>query len=344
MSLRQYVLDLNRQRSTEFCTPAMQDRIKQYHCCHPTTILAFKCMDGRLNLPVIARMPFGVIQPFRNIGGKFDLGSNYLGRLVYDAKETALREGHQLLALCTYHFSRGEKIRGCAGHNHDTTAARASAFALKDQFGRVFGETNALVTAVCVGIETDEDALVFHDGGDRVYAIAEHIGATDEAVAEALAGLYPDMSPQVRNDLLPLALGNRDHIRQVRASKRPIAELVHGENIIGVGRGFSFLHLPNKALIIGPYDHNWTDAVRVAGNIVSENLRAGRVPVDEGVLLLTLAPFWELGERMLAVEKARLLSRVSSAVLREHFPDLQVDKLVGLTDMRTWLIEEISEN
>jgi hypothetical protein len=31
-------------------------------------------MDGRLNLPVMTQTAVGIIQPFRNLGGKFDLG------------------------------------------------------------------------------------------------------------------------------------------------------------------------------------------------------------------------------------------------------------------------------
>jgi len=35
--------------------------------------------------------------------------------------------------------------------------------------------------------------------------------------------------------------------------------------VIAVGRGFDWLHLPNKALIIGPFDHSWTTTVGRAG-------------------------------------------------------------------------------
>ena len=38
----------------------------------------------------------------------------------------------------------------------------------------------------------------------------------------------------------------------------PCVQLEHNEVVIAVGRGFDWLHLPNKALIIGPFDHSWT--------------------------------------------------------------------------------------
>ena len=342
MDLKQFIIDLNLERSKEFCSPAMQDRLRLYQTKHPTAILAFKCMDGRLNLPVITNMPTGVIQPFRNIGGKFNLGAPYLGRLVLDAKEYALNGGHLMLALCTYHFSKGDTKRGCAGHNHDTEAAKTGAVALKSQFERVFGIDNPVVSAIVAGVETDEDALIFHNGNTETFFIAEHLDASDEEIRTKLSTLYVGMPKEVLNDLLPLALGNRDHVRSIRSQKRPVAELVHGENIISVGRGFGWLHLPNRALIIGPYDHAWGNAVKVAGKIVSANINEGRVPKKDGALLLVLAPYWGLEERGAAEEKSWYLFDVANAVLRESYPDLKFKTLVGVTDMQTRMLHEIT--
>ena len=39
-------------------------------------------MDGRLNLALMTETPPGIVQPFRNIGGKFDLGWPYFGILM----------------------------------------------------------------------------------------------------------------------------------------------------------------------------------------------------------------------------------------------------------------------
>ena len=342
MPLKKFVLDLNKRRSEEFCSPSMQDWLGLYRRQHPTSILAFKCMDGRINLPVIANLPVGVIQPFRNIGGKFNLGSPYLGRLVLDAKERALAEGHRMLALCTYHFSKGDIHRGCAGHNHDTEAAKAGAFALKAQFERTFGSDNPVVSAIVIGVETDEDALIFHDGNGKLFSIADHTDATDEELAKLLHDLYQGMHEEILNDLLPIACGNRDHVRMLRSQQRPVAELIHGENIICVGRGFGWLHIPNKALIIGPYDHAWGEAVKVAGQIVSKNITEKRVPVEDGALLLVASPYWSLEERGLAEEKSEYLLEVAEKELRETYPDLGFDTLVGVVDMQTRMFNVIS--
>lgn len=342
MSIKEYILDLNKQRSDVFCSPEAQDALRLYRKQHPTDFLVFKCMDGRINLPLIANLPEGALQPFRNIGGKFDLGSPLLNDLVSRSRRQAGREGKRLLSLCTYHFSKGDIHRGCAGHNHDTDAAIAGAKTLKEQYERMYGRGNQVVSAIVVGIETDEDALIFHNGGDERLLIAEHADATDDEIERLLFSLYGRMHSEMLRDLLPIALGNRDHVRAIRLQKRPVAELVHGENVIAVGRGFGWLHVPNKALIIGPYDYDWGDAVKVAGKIVSANIAEGRAPKEDGALLLVLTPFWELDERDAVAEKSRYIARVSKRVLNESFPDLKLDMFVGVTDMRSRLMYEIS--
>ena len=102
-------------------------------------------------------------------------------------------------------------------------------------------------------------------------------------------------------------------------------EFDHGERVIAVGRGFDWLHIPNTALIIGPYDHKWPDAVETAGQIVLNNIVSGRIPSEDGVLVLVSAlshdPIdsfgWNLG-----VEKTRYLERVTLETLKSRVPDL----------------------
>jgi hypothetical protein len=341
MDLGQYILDLNRARSEEFCSPQAQDQLHLYSKLHPTQILAFKCMDGRINLPLITGLPDGVFQPFRNIGGKFDLGAPLLNDLVVQARRESLSAGSRMLALCTYHYSKEDDHRGCAGHNYETKAAMEEALRIKQQFEDMFGKGNEVVAAIVVGIETDEDALIFHGEGRAVWSVAEGATISDDNVLTKLRKLYPWMHRAMLNDLLPIAVGNQEHVRTIRRQKRPIGELVHGENIIAVGRGFGWMHLPNKALIIGPYDYDWGAAVRVAGDIVSNNMSQGLIKRDDGALLLVLTPSWDIAERDAAAEKSRYIARVAQEVLAESYPDLPLHMLVGVTDMRTLLIHEV---
>jgi hypothetical protein len=81
--------------------------------------------------------------------------------------------GHCCLPLVTYHFSKGDPHRGCAGHGYDTAAARAGAYSLVEQIERVFGGNHACVYPIVVGIETDEDSLVLHGKDDQASWMVE---------------------------------------------------------------------------------------------------------------------------------------------------------------------------
>jgi hypothetical protein len=92
--------------------------------------------------------------------------------------------------------------------------------------------------------------------------------------------------------------------------------------MICVGRGFDFLHIPNMALIIGPYSPDLADPIRQAAGIIENNMRAGRIP-DDGFLLLASAPYVEIGvDRARAVLKSRFLSQFAAEVIRNEFPEL----------------------
>lgn len=65
----QWLLEHNRHQSGLYQQPEVSDLRRNYRHLHRTQIGCLKCMDGRLNLPVITNTPLGIIQPFRNLGG-----------------------------------------------------------------------------------------------------------------------------------------------------------------------------------------------------------------------------------------------------------------------------------
>jgi len=344
MGLLNEILSLNAQRSSEFSTPAARDARILYSSQHPTKILVFKCMDGRINLPLTTGVPMGRLHPFRNIGGKFTLGDPYLGRLVLDAKDDAIRSGRSTLALCTYHYSKGSEHRGCAGRDNDTRAAQDGAFELKKEFEEVFGSDNQAIAAIVVAIETDGDELIFCTENGEELKVSEYISASDDEIREKLFTLYPNLTHQMVNDLLPLILGNRTHIEKTK--DRPVTELVHNENIICVGRGFDWLHLPNRALIIGPYgytDTSWHKAIEVAGTIVRNNFKNSEKLRDSGALLLVSASYKDVGERGIAITKAKYFAHVAETALSPVAEELKLEKLVGVTDMETMKFHPLTD-
>lgn len=307
--------------SERFCSPENWLARERYLAQHPTAIAVLKCMDGRINIPVATQTPLGIIQPFRNLGGIFDLGWPHLGEVLAGYVQRRIREGRRVLLVVTYHFSRGSKARGCAGFDYDTDAARAHTRRIRQQVATVFGQAHGTVYPLVCGFETDEDALLVHGDGEAVLDLAT-LGADDEAaLAPRLAALLPDMPEQVRADLLPLLAGNLRHVAEVRRTPRA-AETEHREWMICVGRGFDFLHMPNLALIVGPYSPQLAEPVATAAGIIAGNMRDRRIPGD-GFLLLASVPYEEVGvDRARAELKSRFLAEFSAGVIAARHPAL----------------------
>lgn len=175
----------------------------------------------------------GILQAYRNLGGRFDLGWPHLGDSVNDTVLNAVNQGRRVLAIVTYHYSKGDHHRGCAGFNYDTQAALNHTMVIQSQFDRIFGEARSTVFCVVAGFETDEDALILHGSNGRLLKLAELTDADRSGLRGRLDTLFPDMPTGMRDDLMPLLLGNMDHIKEMRRTER-ILEIEHKEWIIGV--------------------------------------------------------------------------------------------------------------
>ena len=316
-----WVVDLAQRYSSEFTSPESYLARKRYLAIHPTDIIALKCMDGRINIPVATKTPPGIIQPFRNLGGRFDLGWPHLNETLAHHVEQIVGTGRQILVLITYHFSKGDPSRGCAGFNYDTEAVIAHTHAIKEQMEFMFGHGHATAYPILCGFETDEDALILHGRDGDKLNLAELSVAQTDTLLPWLMKLYPDMSVQMREDLLPLLAGNLEHIAHVRGLKRTL-DIEHREWMICIGRGFDFLHTPNLALIIGPYSPNLADPIRKAASIILNNMQTGRIP-DDGFLVLASSPYHEVGmDRARADLKARFATEFTAQVIQNEFPAL----------------------
>lgn len=344
-NLIQFLLDHNKQQSELFVGPDQAYARKRYRAAHPTSIAAIKCMDGRVHLPVATETPFGVIQPFRNIGGKFEVGWPYFGQLLSEWIDRAATKNRLCLILSVYHFSAGDKHRGCAGHSYDTEAAQKCAEGIKQQIEHVYGQKHDAVYPVVVGFETDEDALVIHGEDGQKLNMATLPMMTELELINLVRGLFPRMQAQIVTDFVPLLLGNLRHIQSVRASKRPLEDAKHKEQILAVGRGFDWLHLANKALIVGPYSYDLSKPIAVAGQVLLSNIKEGRVPKEDGIVLFSSAlAFEQVGaEPLRAAEKATALAKFSLGVIDEFVPELRqyLNVLVGTTYQETRLFTPI---
>lgn len=320
-----WLFELADRHGAAFRSPEAWLARERYLAQHPTAIAVLKCMDGRINIPVATNTPVGILMPFRNLGGRFDLGWPHLGEVLTHHVQRMVGAGRRVLVLITYHFSKGDPKRGCAGFDYDTAAAHAHTCAIREQVEYIFGAGHGTVYPLVCGFETDEDALVLHGRDGSVLDLAE-LGADERVRLEPrLAALLPDMPAGMRADLLPLLEGNLDHIAAVRseaAGHGRLLDIEHREWMICLGRGFDFLHTPNLALIVGPYSPNLAEPIHKAAAIIDANMAAGRIP-DDGFLLLGSVPYDEIGvDRARAELKSRFLSRFAAGVIRQEFPAL----------------------
>jgi hypothetical protein len=328
--------------SATFTSPDAYLARTRYLAEHPSAIAALKCMDGRINLSVATSTPPGIIQPFRNLGGMFNLGWPHMGEVFASYVHDQVITGRRVLVLITYHYSRGDTHRGCAGFNYDTEAAKAHTHAIKRQMEHTFGFGHGTVYPIVCGFETDEDALVLHGSNGDLLDVSALDPGDSEHLGQRLETLFPDMPNQIRHDLMPLVRGNIGHIARIRQTPRTL-DIEHREWMVCVGRGFDFLHMPNLALIIGPYSPDLAEPIRKAAGIIDSNMRAGRIP-DDGFLLLASVPYTEIGvDRARAELKSRFLTQFTAGVIRSENPQLAAKMKVhtAVLDWRTRVLETI---
>ena len=317
-----WLYDVARRYSAAYCDPEASMARERHRARHPTAIAVLKCMDGRINIPIATNTPPGIIQPFRNLGGFFDLGWPHLGEVLEHYVHDRVRSGQRVLMFITYHYSRGVPHRCCAGFNYHTDQAIAHVFGVKGQVEHVFGRGHATVYPLVCGFETDEDALVLHGAGGATLDVSTlAVDETEASLRARLQPLFPDMPGVMLADLARLVAGNIAHVAEVRKLDRQL-DIEHREWMICVGRGFDFLHAPNLALIIGPYSPDLADPISKAGAIIASNMYKGRIP-DDGFLLLASSPYQDIGsDRARAELKARFMAHFAAEVIRRDLPDL----------------------
>lgn len=316
-----WVVERAVRQSAEFQDSESWLERSRYLAQHPTAIAALMCMDGRVNMSLHTNMPRGIIQPFRNLGGRFDLGWPHLGELLAESVVEETTKGRMVLCLVTYHFSKGDHHRGCAGFGYDTDEARTHAFNVVRQLDRCFGGKHRSVFPLAVGIETDEEALLLHGADGKILDLSTVPADDRHSLPRSINQLYPDMPAQMVDDLLPLLHGNISHITDLRQTDHSF-NLDHHEWIICLGRGFDWLQMANLALIIGPYSPDLSEPIHTAATIIESNMRSKRIP-DDGFLLLAEASYRHFGvDRTRAGLESRFLSEFGARIIRNKHPDL----------------------
>ena len=327
------LIDCAGRYSEEFQRPEAQLARSRYLSDHPTAIVVFTCMDGRINIPVATNTPPGIILSFRNLDGRFDLGWPHLGQVLTKHVQSSASQRRPTLVLVTYHYSKGDPRRGCDGFS-DIYDARTHMYGIKRQIEAVFSTDHCTVYPVVCGFETDEDSLVLHGTTGKVLDLSTISSTDHKSFPQLLAQLYPDMPDLMRDELLRLVLGNIAHIASLKQTSRELTN-EQREWMICIGEGFDWLHLPNQALIIGPYSPYLADPIRKAAGIIDANMCAGRIP-DDGFLLLAQEAYGEINvNRAYAEFTSSFLSGFVANIIRMEFPKL-AEKMYVRTAVLNW--------
>lgn len=331
-----YLIDLNARKSEEFIRdkPKRQEWRRDGHAEWGN----FECMDGRVNCSAIMGAPHGIMQSWRNIGGKFDVKKwprlwNSVEKMVVCAK----RSKRPVILNINSHYSRSEPKLGCKGHHYDIEVARAASWALKSQFDYYHAD-DPDVCVIQTTTETDEDAIIFHAPQKPDLDLGMVAGASESDIWKALRELYCRqhslMSDRIFKDILLFAMRNLEHVSEVRRAKRPIAEAEHREWVLAVGQGFDWLRVPNTALIVGPFDPNFLQSVRIAGQIIAGNMQCPGFNKQRGVVILASSQFdphiGPAGQRY-AADVAKDLAYRAKIVLEQGVPELRSYLLGHLT-------------
>ncbi|HBO17052.1 MAG: hypothetical protein UR69_C0002G0295 [Candidatus Moranbacteria bacterium GW2011_GWE2_35_2-] len=312
------ITELNKKHSEMFQSQRLEREL--YLAKHPTNVIVFKCMDGRIHMPTVTQTPLGIMHPFRNIGGKFDLGWPLLNESFDRYVKKAVAKGNRTLVLVTYHYSEGDQHRGCAGFHYDCEESKRFTEEFRKQILRTYGENNGVVFPILVGLETDKDALIFHGENGQIMDVAT-IKDSDEKNLKTLFGkLYPSMPERILSDLIPLVQGNMRCIKQTTNTGKPLKQMVHGEWILAVGKGFDWLHTPNIAMIVGPYDPNIGEPIQTAANIIKSNMNAKSGQKE--FVLLSSAVYSDAAEISRAKERTLYLNRLTQDIIKKNLPDM----------------------
>ncbi|MBI4142869.1 hypothetical protein HY480_03285 [Candidatus Uhrbacteria bacterium] len=311
--IHQRIIEINRDQSTRYIADDAARR--RYWAQHPTFFAAVKCMDGRVLFPTMTRTPLGLVKPFRAIGGKFEIWwPSFLGRMRHWV-DTAMGMGSRSFVFVTYHFSASDPHLGCAGWAYDVTAARAHAMNLARALEEVFGEQ---LTAVVTAIETDHDTLILH-GPEGDVSGSACMGKSTDDIRTLFRSAFPNMVPEVIEDLIPFLRGNAAHVADLTAHPRALTARGHNERVIALGQGFNWLAQANLALIINDADPDLNHSIRVAAGIIEKNLAGA--PTGDDATVLTCVTYREPGmDERQACARSRGLREFAVRVIRASHP------------------------
>jgi hypothetical protein len=331
------LIAINKDYCQEFRKQAQM--LNEYLLRHPTQIVVFKCMDGRILFSSFTETPLGSLKNFRNLGGQFNMGWKGLKEALTTTVQKNHDEGRGCLAIVTYHYSKGDPKRGCAGYKYNIKASIEGAMQFKRQIKDAYRELPYHIFPIVVGIETDDESLKFHNGNGEYLDLATvDPDITNDEMFNKLLDLYDVIPGCVLADLNPLLMGNVKHTNRIKASNRPLTDMEHGEWIVGAGgaTAYEWLHVPNTALLVGQYNPNIERPISEALHVIRNSWVPGKK-----FLYMSAASYGRSNHPQLVLPEVRYYSRMIHETCEKFFPEMLKDMypVKALVDSHTQLIK-----
>ncbi len=340
-------LNLNKAHSERFFQ--QKHERDEYRQKHPTAVMVIGCMDDRVNFPVITDMPFGIVRELRTAGGKFSFRVARFRQRIQTWNSFEKGKRRNRLVIVTKHRSNTHRELGCKAFGYDEREAMATHQALRKEFDYIYEDEPDFYALNCT-IETDEGSLSFLGKAGQKLDLSVMLDASPVDLLCELRATYPDMPEHILIDLLPFAVKNILHIKRIRSLKnRSHEEKGHRASVIAVGTGTEWI---DGAYIINPADPKFSEAVKIALNLIEKNYRkSGCKP-----LLLASASFQppscfsseaereEYSEERysgyrIAMLEANGLAEDLRIIASETVPDLlsHLERLTTVVNLDTWL-------
>jgi Carboxysome Shell Carbonic Anhydrase len=171
---------------------------------------------------------------------------------------------------------------------------------------------------------------------------------TKVKIQQTISDFFPNFPKQVVQDFSHLIYGNATVVANKLRKNGAKPEVVnHKEQVVCLGSGFDWLHLPNFALIVNPVALDPHGPFVTQLKVIQSNIKENRIPAEDGVIIMISVSYRELKDKMHSILKAISLLDFAQEIVEKQFQDLLdvgLQIIVGTTDDNTRLFELINED
>ncbi|MEI6649949.1 MAG: hypothetical protein WCL23_00775 [Candidatus Moraniibacteriota bacterium] len=230
------------------------------------------------------------------------------------------------LYIQTYHFSKSDGQKCCAGQKYDADKARLSGEFETETARRIY-RFKRFVYPILIGIETDLGEAIIH-GYDGSMLRSSEIGSmSDDAIYTRLYTMFRDTT---FNKSLPeklkyyilerLIKGNVRYISEDHTETNEVLQRQH-QFVLGMGTGL-FAFPAGRVLIIPPFPLDKKLELIKGARLIRKVFDAGRIKHENGFILSTSTMFDNPDDWPWAAEETLRFARFVDKTIKKGAKDL----------------------